>query len=64
MNIENKVIIITMHEVLKLMSLKSRNSVYALEKTQQFPRRIRIGVRRIGYDLNAVQEWLNARTVK
>ncbi|EJD6043748.1 MULTISPECIES: helix-turn-helix transcriptional regulator [Morganellaceae] len=64
MNIENKVIIITMDEVLKLMGLKSRNSIYSLEKTQQFPRRIRIGVRRVGYDLVSVEKWLESRTMK
>ncbi|WP_416143303.1 AlpA family phage regulatory protein [Providencia rettgeri] len=53
-----------MDEVLKLMGLKSRNSIYSLEKTQQFPRRIRIGVRRVGYDLVSVEKWLESRTMK
>ncbi|EMN0827748.1 MULTISPECIES: AlpA family phage regulatory protein [Morganellaceae] len=56
--------ICSMAEVMLILDVRSRNSVYNLERKAGFPPRIRIGIRRIGYDLNAVQEWLNTRTVK
>lgn len=56
--------ICSMTEVMLILDVRSRNSVYNLERKAGFPSRIRIGIRRVGYDLNAVQEWLNTRTVK
>lgn len=53
-----------MAEVMLILDVRSRNSVYNLERKAGFPPRIRIGIRRVGYDLNAVQKWLNTRTVK
>lgn len=52
-----------MAEVLSIMGYRSRNSIYHLEKFEGFPPRIRIGVRRIGYDLDAVKAWIDSRHI-
>lgn len=56
--------IISMIEVMSILGYRSRNSIYYLEKNEGFPPRIRIGARRVGYDLNSVQEWIISRTMK
>ncbi|MEW2739756.1 AlpA family phage regulatory protein [Providencia rettgeri] len=60
----NTIKIISMAEVLSIMGYRSRNSIYHLEKFEGFPSRIRIGVRRIGYDLDAVKAWIDSRSIK
>lgn len=51
----------SMKEVMQILSIKSRNTVYALEKKSGFPKRIKVGIRRVGYDLDEVIEWLQSR---
>jgi prophage regulatory protein len=38
-----------------------RSMVYQLEAAQRFPRRIKIGVRAVGWIEDEVQEWLTQR---
>lgn len=65
MKIENNLNIrcISPKETLALLGLKSRTSLYELEKTQNFTSRIRIGTRRVSYDLHSVLKWLESRYV-
>ncbi|MEX6314568.1 helix-turn-helix transcriptional regulator [Providencia manganoxydans] len=53
----------SMDEVMVILGVKSRNTIYALEKKLGFPKRIKIGIRRVGYDLNEVIEWLQSRKI-
>lgn len=50
-----------MSEVMKMLNYKTRNSIYYLEVHAGFPSRIKIGIRRVGYDLDAIQNWLRSR---
>lgn len=61
--IESNIKCISPKETLVLLGLKSRTSLYELEKTQNFPSRIRIGTRRVSYDLNSVLKWLESRYI-
>lgn len=61
--IESNIQCISPKETLALLGLKSRTSLYELEKTENFPSRIRIGTRRVSYDLNSVLKWLESRYI-
>ncbi|HHT7395347.1 TPA: helix-turn-helix transcriptional regulator [Klebsiella oxytoca] len=63
MNVKNTVKIVTMSEVMEMLNYKTRNSIYYLESKANFPPRIKIGVRRVGYDFEAIQQWLHSRTM-
>ncbi|EMI2314732.1 AlpA family phage regulatory protein [Providencia rettgeri] len=56
--------IVSIAEMMAILGYRSRNSIYLLEKHEGFPPRIRIGVRRVGYDLGLVKKWLESRTMK
>lgn len=59
---ENHTKIVSMSEVMEMLNYKTRNSIYYLEEKANFPPRIKIGIRRVGYDFNAIQQWLKSRT--
>ncbi|WP_228350861.1 MULTISPECIES: helix-turn-helix transcriptional regulator [Enterobacterales] len=52
-----------MSEVMEMLNYKTRNSIYYLEAKANFPPRIKIGIRRVGYDFEAIQQWLQSRTM-
>lgn len=63
MTSNHKIKIVTMGEVMDMLNYKTRNSIYYLEANANFPPRIKIGIRRVGYDLEAIQQWLKSRTM-
>ena len=52
--------IISMKELLIRVPL-SRTQIWRMEKAGIFPRRIKIGARRIGYSENAIARWIEYR---
>jgi prophage regulatory protein len=52
--------VLRLPQVCKVTGL-CRSMVYQLEADQQFPRRIKIGVRAVGWIEGEVQEWLTKR---
>lgn len=52
--------IVTFKELPRLVPY-SRQHILRLEKQGKFPRRVRIGPRRVGWWLSEVLEWLHAR---
>jgi prophage regulatory protein len=53
--------VISSSELLKLIPF-SRAHLYRLEKAGHFPCRIKLGARRIGWRMSAIEEWLSARS--
>ena len=52
--------IIRQPELLSLVGF-SKSHLVRLEKSGQFPERIKLGDRRVGWSFNEVQEWVKAR---
>ncbi|MCV0394120.1 MAG: AlpA family phage regulatory protein [Rhizobiaceae bacterium] len=52
--------IITYNELKELVPL-SRSHLWRLEKRSLFPKRIRIGERRIGWRLADIEDWVRAK---
>ncbi|MBC3382026.1 AlpA family phage regulatory protein [Serratia fonticola] len=63
MSCKHTIKIVTMSEVMEMLNYKTRNSIYYLEANANFPPRIKIGIRRVGYDLDAIKQWLESRTM-
>lgn len=53
--------IITKKE-LRLIVPYTPQHIYRLERDGKFPKRIRIGVRRVGWRLAEIEAWLNERS--
>ena len=49
---------------LKLIVPYSPQHILRLEKRGKFPKRIRIGERRVGWRLSDIEEWVAARTAE
>jgi len=41
----------------------SRSTIYKLEAEGNFPKRIKLGERAVGWRSNDINEWINSRTV-
>ncbi len=52
--------IIRLSELLELIPF-SRSHIYRLEKAQQFPRRIKLGARRVGWRASEIRRWIAER---
>ncbi len=52
--------IICLSELLELVPL-SRSHIYRLERTGQFPRRLKLGLRRVGWRESEIQRWIEER---
>jgi prophage regulatory protein len=52
--------IICLSELLHLIPF-SRSHIYRLEKTGQFPRRLKLGMRRVGWRLTDISKWISER---
>ena len=52
--------IISLREVQNFVPL-SRSTLWRMERVGTFPRRVRIGVRRIGWHYSDIQEWIDSR---
>lgn len=58
-----------MQAIIRLPEVKartglSRSEVYRRESLGQFPRRVRLGARSVGWASNEVQEWIEERIRK
>ena len=53
--------IIRLSEVLEMVPV-SRSHVYRLERTNQFPRRLKLGLRRVGWRESEIRRWIDERT--
>lgn len=59
-----KSIILTKQEVKNLLRFKSDTSLYTLEnKDKNFPAKIKIGLRRVGYKADEIYSWIESRKV-
>ncbi|NUF49228.1 helix-turn-helix transcriptional regulator [Gilliamella sp. ESL0250] len=57
--------ILSKKEVKTLLHFKSDTSLYTLEqKDETFPKKIRIGLRRVGYRADEIYSWLESRRVE
>ena len=52
--------IICLSELLELVPF-SRSHIYRLERTGQFPRRLKLGLRRVGWRESEIQRWIEER---
>ena len=52
--------ILRLPEVLEMTGL-SRTTVWRLERKGEFPRRVQLGPRAVGWQSSAVEEWLASR---
>lgn len=58
-------IIMNRKQVLELLHFKSNTSLYTLEKNDKtFPKKIKIGLRRVGYRADEINAWLESRKVE
>ena len=61
MEMKNQVTqILRMRDVMAKLGV-SRSTVYRLVADEKFPRQIKIGKRTVGWRLDAVEQWLDAR---
>ena len=52
---------LSISDVLRIVPL-SRTSIWRLERRGEFPRRIHVGLRRIGWRASEVRRWIDERT--
>ncbi|EBD0955997.1 AlpA family phage regulatory protein [Salmonella enterica] len=62
MNTERKILLKS--EVKNILRVKSDSSFQEMINTGEFPRGFRIGLRRVGWFEDEVNEWLKARVIE
>ena len=49
-------------EALRLTSIKSRSTLWAMEQTGDFPRRVQLSKNRIGWKRSDIERWITQRS--